>query len=330
MPHTTPRTYGSLVDRYVHAATRSLPEDQRDDVADELRASIADRVESLRLEQPGLDEEEAERTAVAELGDPDRLAAEYAGRPLYVVGPGLYPAWTRTLRTLLLVVLPIVVAVDVIAGVALEEKGFGDLVGSAVVTLLQVGVHIAFWTTLVFFIMERTLTPEQATESTGGPWTPDKLPDLPRDRTSLNELIAGTVFAVLIGAALVAQHVLSPVRENGERIPVLDPDLWSFWLPLILALLVVEIGFQVVVHRVGWTTQLAVANVVLGTLSSAPWVFLAATDRLFNPAAVTALQREVDVDPGMAGKVVIATAVLIWLWDSVDGFRRARGARTGC
>ena len=43
-----PRATGkaSLTDRYVHAVTRTLPEDQRADVADELRASIADRVES--------------------------------------------------------------------------------------------------------------------------------------------------------------------------------------------------------------------------------------------------------------------------------------------
>ena len=37
----------TLTDRYVHEAVRRMPEDQRDDVGDELRGSITDSVEAL-------------------------------------------------------------------------------------------------------------------------------------------------------------------------------------------------------------------------------------------------------------------------------------------
>src|SRR5690606_35974891 len=71
-----PPMESTFTDRYVHAVTRTLPEQQRGDVADELRASIADQIED-RLEA-GAEADEAERDVLNALGDPDALAAGYA------------------------------------------------------------------------------------------------------------------------------------------------------------------------------------------------------------------------------------------------------------
>ena len=68
-----------LTDRYVWAVVRSLPEDQRDEVGRELRASIEDAIET-RLEA-GESAKDAEVNALQELGDPSRLAGQYADRP---------------------------------------------------------------------------------------------------------------------------------------------------------------------------------------------------------------------------------------------------------
>src|SRR5690349_18471248 len=95
-----------LVDRYVLTALRRIPESQRADIDRELRASIADAVDARvdSGEPPG----EAERNALLELGDPDRLADSYAGRRSYLIGPDVFAVWRRFLTMLFTVVLPIV------------------------------------------------------------------------------------------------------------------------------------------------------------------------------------------------------------------------------
>ena len=61
-----------LVERYIAAATKSLPPDVQDDVRAELTASITDAIDA-RTEQ-GEDPAAAERAVLTELGDPAVLS----------------------------------------------------------------------------------------------------------------------------------------------------------------------------------------------------------------------------------------------------------------
>lgn len=314
----------SLTDRYVYAATRLLPEDQRADVADELRGSIDDRAEALR--PTGVDADRAEYVALEELGDPDRLAARYSGRPLQLVGPELYPAYVRALKSVLVAAVPAVtVVIAVIA--ALDGQSVGGIIGKSVWIGLTVGLHVCFWVTLAFALAERGVSTGDLRQSLQVDWTPDQLPELPRARTgSLVEMVSALVWLGLLGGAVVWQHVSSPL---GDGVPALDPDLWSFWLPLILALLVAEGVFEVVKYRLaGWSPALATVNVALGALFAAPPVYLAADDRLINPAAVAEIQQEwAGFDPGAVNTGVIVVALAIWVWDSVDGWMKTLQSR---
>lgn len=315
----------SLTERYLHAATRRLPEDQRADVAEELRASITDRVESLRAERNQAPED-AERLALEELGDPDRLAAGYTGKRLGLIGPELYPQYVRVQKAVLVTVVPIVAVVVALAE-AFEGGSFGAILGRAAWMAFSVALHVAFWVTLTFAIVERSDTERERLErSVGADWSPDQLPDLPRaPRASLGETCTNLVWLGFIATAIVWQQLGSPLGDDVS-VPVLDPDLWSFWLPLVLALLAVEAAFEVVKHRAGgtWTIPFATVNTVLGAIFAAPVVHLAATDQLLNPAAVTEIQQGWETfDPGVAHTVILVSVLVIWAWDSVDGWRKA-------
>ena len=113
----------NLTDRYVAAAMRTVPEQQRADLAAELRASIDDQIDA-RVEQ-GEERDAAERSVLTELGDPDVLAAGYTGRRLYLIGPKLYLVWWRLLKLLLSIVLPFAVAA-VALGVLLRRPRRAD------------------------------------------------------------------------------------------------------------------------------------------------------------------------------------------------------------
>jgi hypothetical protein len=99
----------SLTDRYVAATLRSVPKPQRPDIERELRASIGDAVDA-RVDN-GERQDDAEFAALTDLGTPALLAANYSGRSLNLIGPEVYLQYTKTLKALALIALPITVIV---------------------------------------------------------------------------------------------------------------------------------------------------------------------------------------------------------------------------
>ena len=103
----TARPKPTLTDRYVWAVLRSCPRPSAPELEREVRALVADATEANAADGP-LDAAAAERAALAELGDPDALAARYTGPAQHLIGPPVYPAWKRTVSMLLAIVVPIV------------------------------------------------------------------------------------------------------------------------------------------------------------------------------------------------------------------------------
>lgn len=314
----------TLTERYIHAVTRQLGEDQRDDVALELRSDIADRIEALCAIDPILSHEDAENAALVELGDPDRLAASYRETQHHLIGPDLFPTYVRILRWVLVAVVPLVTAIVALVA-TFGDDDIADIIGATVSTALNTSVHIAFWTTLSFAVLQRTA--HSTRESLGlGPWTPDALPALPTaPRGTLGETITNIVWLGLLAGFIVWQQVASPPWGDGERVPVLDPELWNLWIPVILAALAAEAVFEIVKYRQGgvWTRGFASLNTVTSLAFAAPLAWLASQEQLLNPAFTSLVQKQwAEFDPGVAHLVILVSTLAIWLWDIVDGWRR--------
>src|SRR5262245_7210453 len=105
-------TTSTLTDRYVWAVLRAVPSDQRKDLEPEVRALVADAIDARTdagvTDAGATDAASVERAVLTELGDPNALAARYANRIQYLIGPNLFPEWRKLLTTLLPVVPPIV------------------------------------------------------------------------------------------------------------------------------------------------------------------------------------------------------------------------------
>ncbi|HSM45480.1 MAG TPA: permease prefix domain 1-containing protein [Acidimicrobiia bacterium] len=309
---------GELTERYVGATLRSIPEKQRADIEAELRASIGDEIDA-RVES-GEDEGSAEQEVLTALGDPDRLAADYSGQPSYLIGPEHFFDYKRLVSVLLITVVPIVMAVMAVVEV-IGSGDVGDMFGAAFGAGLAVAVHIVFWTTLVFALIERS-----GEKVPTGEWTPDRLPARHGGgEVKLSETIAALVFLVLAINVLLLSRTVSPfTADDGSLIPIFDPTVWDFWFPFLIGVLAVEIGFEVVKYRVGrWTWPLASFNLALNALFAIPAVYLLATDQLFNPEFVAEMPRQV-LDSDL---IILVLIVLAVSWDIVDGFRKARKAR---
>lgn len=311
----------TLTDRYVDAAMRTVPERQRSDLAAELRASIVDGIDA-RVEA-GEGPEAAERAVLTELGDPDKLAAGYLDRPLWLVGPRYYLDWLRLLKVLLWIV-PVCAAFGVALGQVLSGAGVGEAIGAVVGVVFSVIVHVCFWVTLVFFVLERT--GHETMDPT--PWTPDRLPEPRESGARFADLVASLVFLALVAGALLWDQALGLANLDGHWMPALDPRLWPWWIIGLLVLMGGEAIVAMAVYaRHGWTIRLAVANGILNAAIAIPALWLLWQHRLVNPevlASLADLAGATVFGPGGIVPVVIGLGIAaVAVWDTVDAFRKA-------
>ncbi|HWG99976.1 MAG TPA: permease prefix domain 1-containing protein [Pilimelia sp.] len=315
----------SLTDRYLAATRRAVPAARREGIAAELRALIEDMIDART--GAGQDAASAEREVLAELGDPERLAARYTGRRPYLLGPTYYPAWER-LVTLLLSFVPLTVGALVGLLQAADGDNVGGAVGQGVSAAFQVAVQIVFWVTLVFVVLERTNTPLELPA-----WSVDQLPRVPVERQiGLADTAASVAFLALVIVFLPLQHLRSfATTATGDNLPLLDPALWGFWLPWLIGVLVAAVGVEIAKYRAGcWTWPLVGVNAMVNAAFAVPVVWLLLTGRMLNPELVRHvdwLARGDNLD--RVATVVAVGTVLVVLWDTVDSVVRAYRSR-GC
>src|SRR5688572_33401385 len=94
----------SLIDRYVAAVGRHLPEKDRADIEAEIRSMLEDMLDE-RSERGGQTGPSADDRVIAEVleqvGDPRLLAYKYAPPRRYLIGPGWYDIYVKTLQRVL-------------------------------------------------------------------------------------------------------------------------------------------------------------------------------------------------------------------------------------
>jgi hypothetical protein len=295
----------TLTDRYVAAVLRSVPERSRTDIERELRASIADAIDA-RVEQ-GEARDAAETAVLTDLGDPSRLAAEYAGPARYLIGPSVYGSYLRTLGMVSAVLVPVswlaVIAVWLAGGSGL----FTSIVTASVVALFA-ALLVAFWTTLAYAVFERSaeVRAEMAEAFGAKParWTPDRLPASTairpiRTNDAVEAIVGGTIGIAL----LFVQRSVSPFSDAaGQPIPFLNPGLWDFGSPWALVLVAVAVAWVaaefVLLARGTWSVWLAIPLTAIQLASATIYIYLLASGQLFNPAFFEKLGAAPWVAPG--------------------------------
>lgn len=311
----------TLTQRYISATVTSIPAAAQDDVRAELEAAITDAVEA-RMGQ-GAAPEEAERLVLTDLGDPAILAARYADRRLHLIGPRYYLTWWRLLKLLLLIV-PLCVLGGVALGQTLADAPIGTVIGQALAAALGAAVHVCFWVTLVFAVLERTGT------DTGVHWDLDQLPDAHQAGTGRVDLVVGLLLLTLAAGAVLWDRFLGLARLDGQTVTVLHPDLW----PWLLGLIALQAVFTIALYlRRRWNTTFAVVNTVLAVLFVSLVLTALGRGLLFDPGFVDRFRFESGIDDDtmrVLGVLVGFGATAFAIWSIVDGWlNRRRDARAG-
>ncbi|WP_062069124.1 HAAS signaling domain-containing protein [Demequina sediminicola] len=317
----------TLTDRYIAAAAAKLPEDQRAEVSAGLREAIGDAIDA-RLDE-GLDNgfADAERSALNAMGDPEALAATYSERPLVLIGPDLFLKWKRLTVLLLWIVVPIIAVVIPLAGY-LDGDSWGTIVGSTIGGCITVAVHLVFWVTLIFAVLERTGV---GAADLSDKWTVDDLKETPDPRVPAGDTIGAAVTLVITAIFLIWQQVYPWAHtDTGEGLPLLNPALWSFILPALLVVMAVELVLVIARQVRGWwtpadawaTLAINVASVVLVAIPVAQHALL--NRELFAHIGWPDAATTVTLD--QIEWITLAAIVAINITDVVQGFRKARRA----
>lgn len=313
----------ALVERYITSTIRSLPQHIQDDVRAELTTSITDAIDA-RTEQ-GEDPETAERAVLTELGDPAVLAAEYVDRPLHLIGPRYFLTWWRLLK-LLLTIVPAVAFAGVALAQLIAQEPIGAVIGESIAAGISAVVHVFFWVTLVFAILERSGA------DAGARWNVDQLPEPQSTGVGRVDAIASVIFGILAVAVILWDQLRGFVRIDGESLPILHPQLWPWWLLGLITLIVAEVALAIVASaRKRWTTGSAVINTGLAVVFLSWALMLLGRGRLLNPDFLDAVFLDTGVGPDtmrILGIVLAFGIVGVSLWDIIDGWLKVRrGAR---
>ena len=266
-----------LMERYLAAVGRELPEGQRADITAELRDELLSKIEEREaaLGRP-LDRRELERLLV-DFGHPLVVAHRY--RPIqHLVGPAVFPFWWAGLKATLAIGAGVYVVLAVIGLLttgdlprilarAIPDLWEAFLVAFAVVTLIAIGVE------------------QGGGVSRLARWRPSRLPP-PRLRTRSRfdhvvEIGFGLIF-ILWWVGVIRLRDLAPGAL--ESAIVMAPT-WDLWRGPVLAYLLFELFANVLSFvRPAWARtnatlrlmrNLAGAGLLAGIAQTGPWIEVA-------------------------------------------------------
>lgn len=308
----------SLSERYVLATVNKLPAGMQQEVRAELEVSILDAIDTEV--SGGKDPSAAERDVLTDLGDPAVLAAQYSDRALHLIGPRYYLTWWRLLK-LLLVIVPVCAVGGTILGQTIAGASVGEIIGQAWVVGIGSVVHVGFWVTLVFAILERTGV------ETGVRWDLDQLPEPHDDGTGRNSLVADVVMLTIMAVAVLWDRFRAFVVVDGEQIQIMDPGIW----PWLIAFITLQGIFSFALFaRRRWSTKFAIANTVIAGFFISVLITALQRNQLFNIEFVDTVQQHSGMDDNavrIIGIVIAFIAIGVAAWSVVDGWIHAKRQR---
>lgn len=264
-----------MIERYIYAVTRELPEQYRAEIADELEALINDLLTGMDMDVP---EERKVEAVLRELGNPKELANRYRGKERYLIGPKLFEQYLFVLK---IVVLSVFVGISVATGISVMFSGdnAGELVLTYVGSLFSAVLQGAAWVTGIFALLEYK---DVSLDSDGEneQWDPRTLPEIPARKAliprgeSVVAIIATTVFLPLFFFFADKIGIYYKVGNDIEFLPVFMDHSLAVLKVTILVVFVLNILSEVIKLVKGrWTLRVALATTALDVIS-ASWLVL--------------------------------------------------------
>ncbi|MCT4784472.1 MULTISPECIES: hypothetical protein [Exiguobacterium] len=315
------------VELYIEEVIKHVPAGKRDELAESLRQEIEATLPA--------DATEAEvKQVLGEMGHPAVVAArDYGGQ--YVIGPTLFPQYVSLLKLVVPIVLAMVFVGLVLASIPTFSgpvlPTLGTFLTNVFGVLWNVGIQLIFWITLVFFLMERYGGEE--VKAMKMKWDVNTLRERERGgRISKWDAGIGIFFtAVWFGVYVSAERLIGIYESTSSGFTMMTPVFNQTFLFnmigwfLIIILLQVGLGLWKWVKG-RWSYALASYNLVYNLASATFIIWMASSPRLFDTRFLAWVETNVPASVSLTWVfgLVVAITMLAAVFDSIDGFRKAR------
>ncbi|PFA66213.1 HAAS signaling domain-containing protein [Bacillus cereus] len=328
----------NLIDLYIQEVAKRLPEKNREDITLELRSTIDDML-------PEDYNEKDVKSVLEKLGSPVSLANGYLDRPMHLIGPRYFDVYT----TLLKMIIPIAAVIALISMVAENFIGYsGDqavlnvilqLIGKGIGGIFEVGLHVFFWLTVVFVILERTDKDKGIEPLTTSlkKWTPDDLKNIsyiPKKKAISKFEVFGGLMLTAVWATLYfyANYLVGVYNGTANGLKFVSPTfnqdvLLQYW-PIVVIMIVFEICISLYKLVQGqWTQRLAIGNAILQIAGTIVFIVIVVNPHVFNAGFITYLANAFTISSEEFKTWLIGGGIFFYMLSAAinifDGFRKA-------
>ena len=291
----------NLIDRYVYAVTKGLPQKQRDDIEKELRTLIDDMLEQHQGDEPHVDK--VERVLLG-LGDPEILADSYRETKRYLIGPQNFENYFFILKIVMGAVFLGISIATVIGGFFDAPEGIIGIFANYIATLLSALMQAFAWVTAAFAIAEYNGVKILDKENLKGPWSIAELPEVPQKEAVISKV--DVVFSILfsttfIGVLCFAPHLVAAYINNSAGIttiiPVFNLEIISQFKMLLVVLFMLEVIKEALKLYFGrWTLKVAIPLSFISLAAAVIAVLIFANPAIWNPNFAFDVMKLLDIN----------------------------------
>jgi hypothetical protein len=233
-----------LVNRYIYAVTKRLPEKQREDIDKELRSLIDDMLEERSKGSDPTDKDIED--VLLGLGDPSLLADKYRGKNRYLIGPEYFDKYLMLLK-IVLAASTFGLIVSLLISYAVTPPDSISSVFSNVISSIFFALFQGFtWVTVIFAFLEFNQVNLKRAKGSKSEFKPSELSQIPSKDARIRRAgpIVGIIFSVILLDILNFSPQLFGIRLNGTGlIPVFNIDRLHSYL------LIINISFACVILK---------------------------------------------------------------------------------
>ncbi|KYG92251.1 hypothetical protein [Metasolibacillus sp. FSL K6-0083] len=327
-----------LIEAYVYEVTRRLPKKSRNDIALELTSTIEDML-------PDNYSADDIKLALEKLGSPAHLAANYRDEARYLIGPSLYDSYVDTIKLILPWALLITLIVQVVQNILLLNEVQSILailikfVSFSIVDLIMVALHVLFWITITFVILERsgvrnlTVNEEWTVEEL------DKVQIIPDKKgISIGEILFEFGWFIIFTICyFTAGHFIGihQTTDSGNLLfvmPIFQQQTLLAFAPFFLLAIALEIVLLLYKLKLRvWTMNMAIANLIIKLISVVIFIIIIRNTNLINAELAPYLANlmniaTIKIEQSLS-YIVILTIITIIITTCIDiykGFHKAK------
>ncbi|HEK9099783.1 TPA: hypothetical protein SUB30_001045 [Bacillus pseudomycoides] len=329
----------NLIEIYIQEVTRRLPEESREDIALELKSTIEDML---------LDDysEENIKVVLEALGNPAILASKYRDRPMHLIGPHYFEAYV----TLLKMIVPIAATIALISLIAEYFVGYRgeeavinvvlDIISFGIWKIIEVGMQVFFWLTLVFALIERVdhSKTSHAFTTRITKWTADNLKNIsyiPKKKAITKCEVFGSLLWTAIWATVYfyANQLVGMYRGSTHGLDFVtsafNQDVLLQYWPLVLVVIVLEIALSIYkLMKRQWTKGIAICNTALQLIGTIVFIVIVANPSVWNQDFITYTADLFHITAKQFESQIIGGVIFIFLLSAAisvfDGIRKAK------